>query len=161
MTPPAAGFLAADETAIEEDWFGEGSAFDSGESLASALMALVGTRAVPPPVSRPEPPPASAVAPRQAPPDRPAAPAPPPGEFQVAAMPSFRRDESTQQSAARASAAGWRPAARPASAPRNGWSIRQGVHILRVTEQTLVSLREQAAECTWELAAAAYRDADV
>jgi hypothetical protein len=46
------------------------------------------------------------------------------------------------------------------SSQRTGWSIRQGVHILRITEETLVSLREQAAERAWELAAAAYRDTD-
>jgi len=157
VTPPAAGFLAPGEAELEEDWFGEGSAFDSGESLASALMALVGSRAAPPAVSRPEPSPVPAP-PRPAPPARPADA--PPGEFQVAAMPSFRRDEAARPDDGRVSASGWRPVPRPVSAPRSGWSIRQGVHILCATEAAMTSLREQAVERTWELVAAAYRDPD-
>jgi hypothetical protein len=31
------------EAVEEDDWFGEGSAFDSGEDLAAALLALAGT----------------------------------------------------------------------------------------------------------------------
>ena len=32
----------------EDEWFGEGSAFDSGEDLAAALFALAGTSEAPP-----------------------------------------------------------------------------------------------------------------
>ena len=159
MTPPTADSVLAGEPSLDEDWFGEGNAFDSGEDLASALMALVGSRATPVAAATVSPPPPAAAF-QEDPRRRPEVHAEPVDEFQIAAMPSFRGREDGQPVDSRQTASGWRQTPRSVSSQRTGWSIRQGVHILRITEETLVSLREQAAERAWELAAAAYRDTD-
>ena len=158
MTRPPFEFPApaADEL-LGEDWFGEGSAFDTGEDLATALAALSG-------VSVPSPGPAGRPATHQPvewPAAGPVAPPQPPDEFQVATMPSSRGGPPT----------GWalhapRSISRPrrigagAAPERSGWSIRQSVQMLRMTEDALYRLREEAAQLTWQLAALAYREID-
>jgi hypothetical protein len=172
VTPPPFEFPApaADEL-LGEDWFGEGSVFDTGEDLATALAALASGEMVWPVAvldlaGVSVPPPARAVLPVSGeqdgrPPAGPATPPPPPDEFQVALMPSSRGGPPT----------GWaRHAPRPISRPhrlgagvspeRSGWSIRQSVQTLRMTEDALSRLREEAAQLTWQLAALAYRDLD-
>ena len=47
-----------------------------------------------------------------------------------------------------------------AAPERSGWSIRQSVQMLRMTENALYRLREEAAQLSWQLAALAYRDLD-
>jgi hypothetical protein len=158
VTPPTADSVFAGAAALEEDWFGEGSAFSSGEELASALMALVGSRAAPAAAVPPPPPPAMPFV--DAPRSRAAALAEPVDEFQVASMPSFQGRGDALPAEQRQRASGWRQAPAPTSPQRTGWSIRQGVQILRLTEETIVRLREEAAERTWALVAAAYRDTD-
>ena len=172
MTPPPFEFPApaADEL-LGEDWFGEGSVFDTGEDLATALAALARGEMVWPVdvldlagVSVPPPAPADLPVTREPArrlPAGPAAPPQPPDEFQVAPMPSSRGEPPT----------GWalhapRPISRPrqlgagAAPERSGWSIRQSVQTLRMTEDALYRLREEAAQLTWQLAALAYLDID-
>jgi hypothetical protein len=171
MPPPLEFPASAPDELLGEDWFGEGSVFDTGEDLATALAALGRGEMVWPvdaldlsgvsvpslaestgtttgyPVAWP---PAGAVTPSQA-----------PDEFQVATMPSSHAGPPT----------GWALHApnyigRPhrlggaAASERAGWSIRQSVQMLRMTENTLYRLREEAAELTWQLAALAYREPD-
>ncbi|HYA00660.1 MAG TPA: hypothetical protein VEK76_09955 [Candidatus Binatia bacterium] len=177
MTVPIEPAVSVDDDLLGEDWFGDGSAFDSGEQLAAALTALASGR---PAASRAAPL-VSARSLVSAPtPGRPASwpgtgamearrGGPPAGlgdtaaagvvEFQVAAMPSSVLWDG-ERSAGRASAAfGWRGTAMPTQgAQRTGWSIRQSVQILRVTEDALLKLREEAAELAWRLADAAYQE---
>ncbi len=172
MTPAPFEFPApaADEF-VGEDWFGEGSVFDTGEDLATALAALASGEMVWPVdvldlsgVSVPSPTPAGRPVTHEQTlgrPARPAAPLQPPDEFQVATMPSSRGVPP----------AGWalhapRSISRPrqlgagAAPARSGWSIRQSVQMLRMTENALYRLREEAAQLSWQLAALAYRDLD-
>jgi len=161
---------AADEF-VGEDWFGEGSVFDTGEDLATALAALASGEMVWPVdaldlsgVAVPSPTPAGGPVTHERTLERPAppvAPPRPPDEFQVATMPSSRGVPP----------AGWalhapRSISRPrqlgagAAPERSGWSIRQSVQMLRMTENALYQLREEAAQLSWQLAALAYRDID-
>jgi hypothetical protein len=171
VTLPPLGFSAPDaEELLGEDWFGAGSVFETGEELANALMLLAsgqmtwpvpvltlpGLAQHPPP--SPEHPGAPAVPP--GPPGGPA-PAAPPDEFQVATMPSSREREPSGW--AGRSTAPLERRRRPRGGPpltSSGWSIRQSVQILRVTEDILCRLREEAAQLTWHLAAAVHRETD-
>ena len=160
--PPLDSPSPVAEDLLGDDWFGDGSVFDTGEELAAALMSLSGAAtswrlAMP----APDPVPAKNRVVREAP--KPAArsaglsPAPA-DEFLIATMPSSRSRRPTGWSARGvALPAAGRPAA---GAARTGWSIRQSVQILRVTEEILGRLREEAALLTWQLAAAAHRETD-
>jgi hypothetical protein len=170
VTPPLEFPASAADDLLGEDWFGEGSVFDTGEELATALAALGSGQMVWPVdalelsgVSVPSPGPAGGPGEGTAewPPARPTTPPQPPDEFQVATMPSSRGGPPT----------GWgRRAAVSISRPRrlgggatperSGWSIRQSVQMLRMTEDTLYRLREEAAQLTWQLAALAHREID-
>jgi hypothetical protein len=172
VTPPPLEFPApAADDLLGDDWFGDGSVFDTGEDLATALAALAAGEMVWPVdaldlsgVSVPAPARAGGPATDQTlewAPAGPAAPPQPSDEFQVATMPSSRGGVP----------AGWALRApvsfsRPrrlgggAAPERSGWSIRQSVQMLRMTEDTLYRLREEAAELTWQLAALAYRELD-
>ncbi|MGP8161080.1 MAG: hypothetical protein ACLQGJ_07650 [Candidatus Dormibacteria bacterium] len=172
MTLPPLGFSAPDaEELLGEDWFGAGSVFETGEELANALMVLAsgqmtwpvpvltlpGLAQHPPP--SPEHPGVRAVPPG---PFGGPAPAAPPDEFQVAAMPSSREREPSGW--AGRSTAPLERRRRPRGGPplaSSGWSIRQSVQILRVTEDILCRLREEAAQLTWHLAAAVHRETDL
>ena len=169
MPPPLDSPAPEAEDLLDGDWFGEGSVFDTGEDLANALMVLASAQAAgtaralalsPGPLATPEP----AVGldgVRTRPPQRAPAPLAAPDEFQVATMPSSRGGPPT----------GWgRRAAVSISRPRrlggratperSGWSIRQSVQMLRMTEDTLYRLREEAAQLTWQLAVLAHREMD-
>ncbi len=171
MSPSRESAVIPETDLLGDDWFADGTAFESGEALAHALLALAG--AAPPtpvegrPLPDPVPPrpatgpgPASVLAPA-ARPEQPVA-----GEFQVAAMPSFQaRQGPSQPAAEEAEPTGWArvappPPARPAGPPRTGWAIRQSVQVLRITEETLLRLREESAELAWRLASAALRETD-
>lgn len=78
-------------------------------------------------------------------------------------MPSFEARTPDMASDSAAEPPGWGRAAVTVSqaAPRRtGWSIRQSVQVLRVTEDILQRLREEAAELTWGLAAEVLLDAE-
>ena len=163
MIPPSgdASTLVEDDL-LGEDWFGEGSPFESGEKLAAALITLARAggdgapeaRLALPPPSAPE---LSPVPPASGPIRRPAPVEPAPGgEFQVAVMPSFRADEAGSRTGSEAGSTGWSRAPAPAPggrAQRTGWSIRQSVQMLRLTEEALRQLRREAAELAWQWAA--------
>ena len=169
MPPPHDSPAPDAEDLLDGDWFGEGSAFDTGEDLANALMVLASAQAGGPvrALSLSPGPTVAAEAEvaldgvRPRPPQRAPAPAEPADEFQVATMPSSREREPS----------GW--AGRP-SAPvgrrswsgtgpgsqRTGWSIRQSVQTLRIAEDTLCRLREEAAQLAWRFAAAVHEETD-
>ena len=167
MTPPFEYSAPPAEDLLGEGWFGEGSVFDTGEELAGALMALAGGKVAWPVVTPPSPPllPTSEAAPpvdagEVAPwPAGAVPPADPFGEFQVATMPRSPGDEPTGW-AARPPAPLSRRHDAPPRPEQGGWSIRQSVQVLRLTEEILYRLREEAAQLTWQLAAAAHRETD-
>jgi hypothetical protein len=172
VTPPPLEFPApvADELP-GEDWFGEGSVFDTGEDLANALAALAGGQMVWPAdaldlsgasvSSRATAGGSATDEPAEWPSAGPATPAQPPDEFQVATMPSARAGPPTGWSLhPPAPLRGKRRFGGAAAPERSGWSIRESVQMLRMTEDTLYRLREEAAQLTWQLAAAAHREID-
>jgi hypothetical protein len=172
VTPPPLEFPApaADEL-LGDDWFGDGSVFDTGEDLATALAALASGEMVWPVdaldlsgVSVPAPVPAGGPATDQPvgwPPAGSAAPPQSPDEFQVATMPSSRGGlPSGWALHAPVSISRPRRLGGGTTPERSGWSIRQSVQMLRMTEDTLYRLREEAAQLTWQLAALAYRELD-
>ena len=171
MTPPLDFPAPAADELLGEDWFGDGSAFDSGEDLATALAGLASGERVWPVdvlnlagVSVPAPGTPAHTVPSQAtsqPSQGPAAPVQPADEFQVAAMPSARGGPPSGWSLrSPAPLIGRRRLAGGPAPQGSGWSIRHSVQMLRMTEDTLYRLREEAAELTWQLAAVAHREID-
>ncbi|MGO8686029.1 MAG: hypothetical protein ACLQT7_02415 [Candidatus Dormibacteria bacterium] len=170
MTPPPLEFPApAAEDLLGGDWFGEGSVFDTGEELAGALLVIAAGRsggslealALPapgvPPEARHDP-----ADPRRATVGAAQGAAETggfDGEFQVATMPSARSAEPSGWSVRPAAVVRRRWSGGTPGAERRGWSIRQSVQVLRLTEEILIRLREEAAQLTWQLAAAAHREA--
>ena len=169
IPPPLTSPVPDADDLLGDDWFGEGSAFDSGEDLASALMVLASAQAggpvrplalSPGPIATAEP--SVGLQGRR---PRPAEPAPAPleapDEFQVATMPSSRDREPSGWAGRSSAPVGRRSwsGAGPGS-PRTGWSIRQSVQTLRIAEDTLCRLREEAAQLAWHFAAAAHEETD-
>ncbi len=171
VTPPPLDFPApVAEDLLGEDWFGEGSVFDTGEDLARALMVLADSR-----TGRTAAGPAGlAISPGVAPeaegavagpgPIRPS-PAPvagpePADEFQIATMPSARGPETSGWGLRAAPLTRRRWSGGTPGSDRRGWSIRQSVQLLRMTEEIMARLREEAAQLTWQLAAAVHRETD-
>jgi len=145
---------AAGAASIQDDeWFGEGSAFDSGEDLAAALFALAGTTpsdvAIPAevawPIAIPEDDPVFVEVQR-------------PGALEGARRPG------SQYSSARPSS---RPSANwsvrspgeqllpPKVSGRSGWTIRNSVAVLHRTEDAIARLREEAVAMAFLAAAEA------
>lgn len=164
MLPPRETAVLPETDVLGEDWFADGTAFESGEALASALLALAGAAVPAAPAGAPASPP-----PGRVPAFPPAPPAhreqPAIAEFQVAAMPSSQhRREPAAAGGEGEDPSGWARVAAPPprreGARRSGWSIRQSVQVLRVTEEILLRLREEAAELAWHLASAALRETD-
>ena len=139
----------------EDDWFGEGSSFDSGEDLASALFALAGT--VDPSIGAPIPA------------DEPVEPVVADGGVEIF---DWVEPDGTF------SPASVRPAAAPAAAPRvpqtwgvrnsaselpprrpgaSGWSIRNSVQVLHRTDEVLNRLREEAVLSAFSSAASVFQ----
>jgi len=141
----------------DEEWFGEGSAFDSGEDLAAALFALAGAKYTEP------------------------APAPTP-EVLWPVAPTAGADADTffvevQRPGAVAEAArpyNVRSSAAPSVSPRSwsvrtpgdallpptvsgrsGWTIRNSVAVLHRTEDAIAHLREDAVAMAFLAAAEA------
>jgi hypothetical protein len=171
VTPPPLDFPApVAEDLLGEDWFGEGTAFDTGEDLANALMVLAGGRMewpVAAPSQPPGPVPTDSRPERLGPSPAPLRPLPgvtprpePIAEFQVASMPSSHPGGEPSGWGPRAPAVTRRRWSGGVGPERRGWSIRQSVQLLRVTEQIMARLREEAAQLTWQLAAAAHRETD-
>ena len=151
MTNPVSDRESASEP--EEDWFGEGSSFDSGEELATALFALAGTvdpsLGAPPVYDHPEAEQPATVRsefvlldeylPAAAAPVRPAAAAetPAPTTWGI-----------------RASGSSILP---PRRSGQSGWSIRNSVQVLHRTDDVLRKLREEAVVTAFSSAAAVFR----
>ncbi len=148
MTTAGGASLADDE------WFGEGSAFDSGEDLAAALFALAGAS----PASRPQV--AEVIWPTR--------PAVETGPVFVevqrhgAAEDGSRPAPSPAASSSTASSSrSW--SVRPPGDPllprtmsgRSGWTIRNSVAVLHRTEDAIARLREEAVEMAFLAAAEA------
>jgi hypothetical protein len=138
--PVAAGSdleLALDQVEEEEDWFGEGSSFDSGEDLAAALFALAGSaQPVLEPVESGKPP-----------------------AILTVDTSGFRVVESVVKPASGAGAGKSKWGVREASAHEQstepGWGIRHSVQILKRTEQVMARLQRDAVEVTFSAAAVA------
>jgi len=113
----------------EEDWFGEGSAFDSGEELAAALLAIAGTTRARVPVAA-----AAAVA--------------------VAAVAVAEPPRVPLTWTVRSPGSVPLPPRQPG---RSGWSIRSSVQMLRRTEEVIQNLREDAVAASFDAAARAIR----
>ena len=140
--------------AADDEWFGEGSAFDSGEDLAAALFALAGAS----PSSRPQG--AEVIWP-----SRPVVEADP---VFVEVQRHGASREGARPAAAPAARSGAASASgtwsvRPPGDPllprtvsgRSGWTIRNSVAVLHRTEAAIARLREEAVEMAFLAAAEA------
>lgn len=119
------GELDADQ---EDPWFGEGSAFGSGEELAAALMSITMVDAPGAPLSSE---------------GRGAAEA-----TSVEAATTTTRPEADIDTPAR-------PEPLVGKRPNyaTGWSIRHSVHTLKMTETAIARLQSDAVEVAWNAAA--------
>lgn len=148
--------VASGATQVPDDeWFGEGSAFDSGEDLAAALFALAG-------VAHTDP------APEVAEVSWPVIAVPEtdtvfeevqrPGSNSEAARPYSSRGASTSTSAppkrwsVRSPGEALLP---PTMSGRSGWTIRNSVAVLHTTEDAIARLREDAVAMAFLAAAEA------
>jgi hypothetical protein len=139
----------------DDEWFGEGSAFDSGEDLAAALFALAGID------SRDEPPVAEVTVPL--------APVAEPDSMFI----EVQRPNASDAARRRPSSAPARPPASsaaprswsvrtpgaallpPTVSGRSGWTIRNSVAVLHRTEDAIAHLREEAVAMAFLAAAEA------
>ena len=113
----------------DQEWFGEGSAFDSGEELAAALFAI---RSLVP---------NSAVA-QTATAAKDSKSAEP--EYVTLAKPAVKPSGSP----------GWNIVPQGVG-DRSRWGIRHSVQLLRSTEEALTRLRNEAVELSWRMASIA------
>jgi hypothetical protein len=138
----------------DDEWFGEGSAFDSGEDLAAALFALAGV------TERSNPPVDEVV--------RPVAPLPQADSAflevqRPSALAGARRPYSSygRTTAPSASPRNWSVRAPgdallpPTVSGRSGWTIRNSVAVLHRTEDAIAHLREDAVAMAFLAAAEA------
>ncbi len=137
----------------EDDWFGEGTAFDSGEDLAAALFSLAGVPVVPmismsaqaEDTYEPQPPAAA--------PDR-AAFTVGGDAFQVVDRPVVvPKVVQTGQSS-------WTVRPQSPGTARTSWGMRHSMQFLKTTEEVIKRLRNEAAEVTWQAAAIALAQAN-
>jgi hypothetical protein len=137
----------------EDEWFGEGSAFDSGEDLAAALFALAGTSATTA-IPKPEISWPTLVAPDSD-----------PGFVEVersSALEGARRPGSLYGArGGNAAPDSWSvrsPGEQllpPKVSGRTGWTIRNSVAVLHRTEEAIARLREEAVAMAFLAAAEA------
>jgi hypothetical protein len=135
--------------AEDEDWFGEGSMFESSEDLAAALFALAETA---------DPAAGGQVAP---------APRPEPvaetidNTFEVFEPLGAGRAPEKAPAPRAPNSWGLRKAGTvllPAKRPgHTGWTIRNSVQVLHQTEEAMAKLREQAVTTAFMSAAEAFR----
>jgi hypothetical protein len=137
----------------DDEWFGEGSAFDSGEDLAAALFALAdATRStVSPPAELIQPPPVAAA---------------PPAFVEVQRRADFEGARRPGSSNGPARSPGVSPGSWSVRSPgehllppkvsgRTGWTIRNSVTVLHRTEDAIARLREEAVAMAFLAAAEA------
>ena len=140
----------------EDGWFGEGSAFDSGEDLAAALMELAG---VPTGITFVEQ-------------ESPATQLEEAGRPRDLTFEMLRPSHHTADTVAASSVGRWSSVNKPltwtvrtpgsadvpARSPgKSGWSIRSSVAMLQRTEEMLLTLREEAVAATLIAASQAIR----
>ena len=146
-TAPSTGVVQVPD----DEWFGEGSAFDSGEDLAAALFAMAG-------VDHRGGPPEAEVSPPVAPVES--------AFFEVerpTALASARRPYSSRGRATASSAPprSWSVRAPgdallpPTVSGSSGWTIRNSVAVLHRTEDAIARLREDAVAMAFLSAAEA------
>lgn len=146
---------AAGTVTIQDDeWFGEGSAFDSGEDLAAALFALAGTTtrtAVTPapeiiwPVAVPES-------------DQVFEEVQRPASLDAARRPGSQNGGARGTSSSPGSWSVRSPGEQllpPKVSGRSGWTIRNSVAVLHRTEDAIAQLREEAVAMAFLAAAEA------
>jgi hypothetical protein len=137
----------------DEEWFGEGSAFDSGEDLAAALFALAGAKYTEPvpevlwPVATPAGSDADTVFVEVQRPSAVAEAARPYGIRSSSAPTASRRSWSV-----RTPGDALLP---PTVSGRSGWTIRNSVAVLHRTEDAIAHLREDAVAMAFLAAAEA------
>jgi hypothetical protein len=138
----------------DDEWFGEGSAFDSGEDLAAALFALAGT-SVTTVISKPEISWPSFVAPDADPVfvevERPTSldGARRPGSVSAGAQGG---NGTSNTWSVRSPGEQLLP---PTMSGRKGWTIRNSVAVLHRTEDAIAKLREEAVAMAFLAAAEA------
>lgn len=142
----------------EDDWFGAGSSFDSGEELAAALLSLgplregredvAGTAEAQYAAAEP----AQAGAPQAGAPTRHPVEASGPGEFSTLVQPSQLGTGADRYGGTDTARAGGQRSG-------TGWRIREGVRSLRRAEDALEKLRADAVVVTWAAAGVAVRRA--
>ena len=145
--------VAGRSSTQDDEWFGEGSAFDSGEDLAAALFALAGTTrsAVSPPPEVIWPTPVAEANPVYVEVQR-------SSDFAGARRPGSPYGGVRQASA---SPGGWSirsPGEQllpPKVSGRTGWTIRNSVAVLHRTEDAIARLREEAVAMAFLAAAEA------
>ena len=127
----------------DEDWFGDGSAFDSGEELAAALMSMSGSIS----------PAATQIAASRA------------NDAQAGELPAFEAAEfpplagsvpefQIGSSTSPTGAGSWN---RRVTSGDTRWSIRNSVKTLKMTEDVVRRLREEAVEVAWRAASISIR----
>lgn len=137
----------------DDEWFGEGSAFDSGEDLAAALFALAGatrgTASPPSEIIQPAPvaaaPPAFVEVQRRA-------------DFEGARRPGSSNGPARSASVSPGSWSVRSPGEHllpPKVSGRTGWTIRNSVAVLHRTEDAIARLREEAVAMAFLAAAEA------
>jgi hypothetical protein len=137
----------------DDEWFGEGSAFDSGEDLAAALFALAGTTrsAVSPPPEVIWPTPVPEANPVYVELQR-------SGDFAGARRPGSPYGGARRASASPGSWSVRSPGEQllpPKVSGRTGWTIRNSVAVLHRTEDAIARLREEAVAMAFLAAAEA------
>jgi hypothetical protein len=150
--------VTAGGASIEDDeWFGEGSAFDSGEDLAAALFALAG--AVPVPVRSDVIAPAEVVWPISIPDADPVfVEVQRPGALEAATRPGSAYSGAKSASVSPGSWSVRSPGRQllpPKVSGRSGWTIRNSVAVLHRTEDAIAQLREEAVAMAFLAAAEA------
>jgi hypothetical protein len=155
----AATVAATGEAPVsDEEWFGEGSAFDSGEDLAAALFALAGATQDEIPVAEPHwsaPDPVTAnhtifVH------DNVFEEVQRPGSLDEARRPgSFGNRAATPASRSWSVRSPGEQLLPPTVSGRSGWTIRNSVAVLHRTEDAIAKLREEAVAMAFLAAAEA------
>jgi hypothetical protein len=141
----------------DEDWFGEGSSFESGEDLAAALFAMAGSEA-----------PASGELPAVVTAPSVQGAADHEKEFELIEPEPVRPGSTGRVPVAIAPANSAAPQSWAVRKPgqillpprlpgRSGWSIRNSVQVLHRTEDVMTKLREQAVSTTFMSAAEVFR----
>ena len=142
----------------DEEWFGEGSAFDSGEDLAAALFALAGTTRIEsiPKVEADWPAVIDDLQVRQG--DSDFVEVARTGSMEDARRPGSASGRTRMATTASSTWSVRQPGEQllpPTVSGRSGWTIRNSVAVLHRTEEAIAHLREEAVAMAFLAAAEA------